>query len=529
MFADSSARACARNSPVFVVAIAIFAGSLFFATPASAVTPEQLLEVLRKKGVINDEEYEILSGKKNAGAAAVPASAPPVAAAKEEPKTPATAAPAKPKEEIAAKFKEGITWESADKSTWIGLRGRVEADYRHYLGDDALGADTWDVRRAYLAVEGKFYDDIDFRVRMNFADVAGPTATVCTAVGSNSAGAPVCAATAAVATTSTTSLDEAWFNLGWWKSAQLRLGQARMPFGLESSTSDIFTDFQERSLADPLTPGKERGAILHGAPFKGMTYGLAFSNGQGRNGNDTNQTIDGKDWIGRLTFNFAEMANLPSAVMHVGTSFTTGAIPVASALTGRTEARGIQFFSPAAFTGKDVDRTRYGLESLFAWGPVKLQAEYLRANFSGTSAGGASYDRDIDAYYTNLTWLVTGERYADSYRGERLGRVRPKANFAPGKSCCGAWELGLRYSKFDAGDFKSGNASGTGVIPSTGTSVADAWTLGVKWIVNPNTRFLLNYIRTDFGNTITVTPAAPGKATQTDKESAITVRGQFDF
>ena len=89
MFADSSARDCARTSPVFVVAIAIFAGSLFFATPASAVTPEQLLEVLRKKGVINDEEYAILSGKKNAGAAAVPASAPPVAAAKEEPKTPA--------------------------------------------------------------------------------------------------------------------------------------------------------------------------------------------------------------------------------------------------------------------------------------------------------------------------------------------------------------------------------------------------------------------------------------------------------
>lgn len=162
-------------------------------------------------------------------------------------------------------------------------------------------------------------------------------------------------------------------------------------------------------------------------------------------------------------------------------------------------------------------------------GPVKLQAEYLRANFSGTSAGGASYGRDIDAYYANLTWLVTGERYADSYRGERLRRVRPKANFAPGKSCCGAWELGLRYSKFDAGDFKSGNASGTSVIPSTGTSVADAWIFGVKWIVNPNTRFLLSYVRTNFDDTITVAPTAPGKATRTDKESAITVRGQFDF
>ncbi len=496
--------------------------------PALAVTAEEILEVLVKKGIISQEEAQVLL-KTPSKAAAETKPAEPAVVDNEQKAAAAPAAKDKPKDEIAAKFKDGITWESADKSTMIGLRGRVEADYRDYFGDDALGADTFDVRRAYLAVEGKFYDDIDFRIRMNFSDVAGPTATVCTAVGVNPSGAPICTATSAVTTTATTSLDEAWFNLGWWKSAQIRLGQAKMPFALESSTSDIFTDFQERSLADPLTPGKERGIILHGAPFKGMTYGLAYSNGQGRNGNDTNESVDGKDWIGRLTFNFAEIANLPSAIMHVGTSFTTGAIPVAAALTGRTEARGIQFFRPLAFTGDDVERTRYGLESILAWGPVKLQAEYLHANFSGTSATGDGFDRDIDAYYANLTWLITGERYADAYRGERLNRIRPKNNFAPGKTCCGAWELGLRYSKFDAGDFKSSNAAGTGVIPATGTAVADAWTVGVKWIVNPNTRFLLNYIRTDFGNTITVTPSAPGKATQTDKESAITVRGQFDF
>ena len=64
MFGNSTACASARTSSVFVVAIAILAGSFFFATPAQAVTPEQLLEVLRKKGVINDEEFEILSGKK---------------------------------------------------------------------------------------------------------------------------------------------------------------------------------------------------------------------------------------------------------------------------------------------------------------------------------------------------------------------------------------------------------------------------------------------------------------------------------
>ena len=530
MIAVSSAHAQARITATFATVLAFLVVSLFFAAPANAVTAEQLLEVLRKKGVITDEEYEILAGKKDGSKTQSPPSASPAAVVLEHPKPAAApAADATPKDEITAKFKDGITWESADKSTSIGLRGRVEADYRNYLGDDTLGADTWDIRRAYVAVEGRFYDDIDFRVRMNFADLAGPTASVCTAVGANSSGAPVCTSTAAVATANTTHLDEAWLNLGWWKPAQIRLGQFKMPFSLEQLASDIFTDFQERSLADSLTPGKERGIMLHGSPFKGASYGLAYSNGQGRNGNDTIETVDGKDWIGRVSINVAEMSGLKNAVMHLGAAYTIGTIPVAAAPTGRTEARGIQFFRPASFSGDKVDRSRYALESAFAWGPVKLQAEYLHANFSGASSAGVSYDRDINSYYANLTWLVSGERYADSYRGERFGRIRPKNNFVPGKTCCGAWELGLRYSNYDAADFSSGNPAGTGVIPATGTSVAKAWTLGAKWIVNPNTRFLLNYIRTDFGNTITVTPAAPGKPTQTDKESAITFRGQFDF
>jgi phosphate-selective porin OprO and OprP len=496
---------------------------------AFAVTAEEILEVLVKKGIISQEEAQVLL---NTPPKVAPESKPAASAGTADAEAKPAATPIakdKPKEEITAKFKDGITWESPDKSTMIGLRGRIESDYRQYFGNDALGADTFDVRRAYLAVEGKFYDDIDFRIRMNFADLNGPTAVACTAVGTNTSGAPLCTSTATVATTSTSHFDEGWLNLGWWKPAQIRVGQFKMPFSLEQMTSDIFTDFQERNMGDALVPGKERGIMLHGSPFKGVNYGLAYTNGQGRNTNDTNETVDGKDWIGRAGINVADLAGLDNSVIYLGAAYTTGTIPVAAAPSGRTEARGIQFFRPSAFTGDDVDRKRYALESAFAWGPVKLQAEFLHADFSGTSSAGVAYDRGIDAYYANLTWLITGERYADNFRSERFVRIRPKNNFAPGKTCCGAWELGLRYSKYDAGDFSSSNPIGTGVTPATGASVAKAWTLGAKWIVNPNTRFLLNYVRTDFGNTITVTPSAPGKAAQTDKESAITVRGQFDF
>lgn len=210
----SSVETATKRFASLLIIFAVGLTCVGYACPAKAVTAEQLLEVLRKKGLINDEEYEILSGKKTAETPDTSAAPTPAIAVEKEKLPSANAVPLKPRDEIAAKFKDGITWESADKSTMIGVRGRIETDYRQYLGDDALGADTFDVRRAYLAVEGKFYDDIDFRVRMNFADLNGPTSTVCTAVGTNTSGAPICTATTAVATTNTTHFDEGWFNLG---------------------------------------------------------------------------------------------------------------------------------------------------------------------------------------------------------------------------------------------------------------------------------------------------------------------------
>ena len=93
----------------------------------------------------------------------------------------------------------------------------------------------------------------------------------------------------------------------------------------------------------------------------------------------------------------------------------------------------------------------------------------------------------------------------------------------------GGLELGLRYSHFDGADFSSTNPVGTGVIPATGANKAKAWTVGLKWLVTPTTRFMLNYVKTDFGNAITVSPGAPGIPTVTSDEKALTLRGQFDF
>jgi phosphate-selective porin OprO and OprP len=70
-------------------------------------------------------------------------------------------------------FNDGIRWETADKKNSIGLNGRLQLDYRNFSGDDVLNANTFDVRRAYLTVAGKFWEYYTFDVTGDFASIGG--------------------------------------------------------------------------------------------------------------------------------------------------------------------------------------------------------------------------------------------------------------------------------------------------------------------------------------------------------------------
>ncbi len=59
-----------------------------------------------------------------------------------------------------------------------------------------------------------------------------------------------------------------------------------------------------------------------------------------------------------------------------------------------------------------------------------------------------------------MMWNVTGEPFAGMYKEGMFGRLKPSNNF--GDKGWGALQVGLRYSKFGASDFKATNAAGTG-------------------------------------------------------------------
>lgn len=480
--------------------VAAVAGTLLFnAMPVLADSTDDILNALIAKGVLTEEEGALLqkgrTGEKEAAAK-------------------------KKESAISTSFKDGIVFESGDKQHKFSINGRAQADYRSFSEDLTNNqTSTWDIRRAYLGAKGSFYDTYDFEVTYNGAGSTG------------------------------SDLLYAWANVRWWDQAQFKFGQFKQPFSMEELGSSRFTNFTERSLLTQLVPAVDRGAQVHGK-FKGATYALGYFNGvginRGTNANDNNILADGKSVTGRATINIAELMDNKDAVYHLGAAYSSTTDSDANnAIDIRTEGRGASTVKTNAFStigaansGYDLKRT--GLEGAVAYGPVKVQGEWLKAKFEADGNNNlltnlSPDDKDITAWYAAVNWMITGESYADTYKdGMFGGRMKPKNDFDPknGKSGWGAWEIGARYSKLDASDFKAAdlvNAYGvSAAIPKAGTAAqnkfneVDAWTIGLKWIPSPNLRFLANYVTTSMD-------CASGVVCTEDKEKAVNLRAQVDF
>lgn len=448
--------------------VAAVAGALMFGFGANAMadSTDDILNALMAKGVLTEEEGALLikgrTGEKEAAAK-------------------------KKETSVSGKSKNGISWETGDGKNSIAVAGRVQLDYRTFdTNVDANSINDFDVRRAYFGVSGKIAEYYDYKVVANFAEADKTT------------------------TGKSNQLDEAFFGINWWKEASFRFGQFKMPFSLEEQTSSRFIDFQERSLANKIIPGKEIGAMVHGTPTKGVFYAAALSTGEGRS-NIEATTNEGNEFIGRIGANFAEIMGNKDDVYHAAIGYTNGTNSVAPVIEVNSEARSSAVMPKITLTTAGRDRTRVGLEGAVAVGPVKLQAEYIRATYDHLTKG----DLDINSWYASASWLITGETHASTYKGGKFDRLSPTKDFDPKTFTGGAWEIGARYSDFNAKDFRD-----AAVIGSTVAAQQDSWTVGLKFIPTPNTRILLNYVDTSFDKAISTIQTG---------EKAVTMRAQMDF
>ena len=443
---------------------------------------------------------------------------------------------------------------SADGESSINLTGMVHFD-AHLIRsglpritdkDSASVADAFEFRRVRLGVNGTMYKDVDYEVIVN-------------ATG-----------------TDTNILDTGFLNFSAVKEAQVRVGRFRQPYSLEAMTKDNAIDFMERSYGDQLGPNKMLGVGLFGEPRKGLTYGLAIAQA-GFNEITNNDNIGGLG-TGRATVNFGELNNLDGQVIHLGASTNRGkyeSTPATSTdssktasgdtrstlLTYRTEDRGLSnayrvqlggdavgaAYGALANNAAQIEKTLNDLEFAVASGAFKFQAEasslILNASALNCVAAGcastttANLQVTSDTKYAEFVYNLTGERWADAYKGGSFGVVKPNAIYRFGEGGTGAWQIGVRVSEYKSS--LPGTTANAAAITDGGNNKSRAEnsesartiTYGVNWFLNPNTAVKINYAATKFDRPVYILSSTGNtQATATvTSENVFSVRAQINF
>jgi phosphate-selective porin OprO/OprP len=169
----------------------------------------------------------------------------------------------------------------------------------------------------------------------------------------------------------------------------------------------------------------------------------------------------------------------------------------------------------------DVDQVHtFGLEGLWVYGPLSVQAEAMAASVDRPAQESAL----LNGAYIQVGYFLTGEHRPYDRAAGAIDRVRPHEDFflvrtdygiERGK---GAWEIAARLSHIDLED---DDVSG---------GLMDNFTFGINWYANPFCKVVFNYIQS-WRQSPTSPPnpgAFPAVAVPSNAD-AFALRAQVDF
>lgn len=358
-------------------------------------------------------------------------------------------------------WKEGLRLDTADGDFKLKLGGRIHTDFAWFdqgrnnlwLAEDAQ--DGGEFRRVYLDFGGTAYENLEFNLQFGIDD---PMEFKDTYIAVNDL--PL--------------------------AGQLKIGHFKEPFSLEQITSDNYTTFMERSLADVFAPARNLGAQLHNAYFEQR---LTWAVGVFRNTDDIVSASDDEDEGWNFT---TRVTGLPwyqeegRKMLHVGAAYSHQDPDKNVRYRQRPEAHlAPQYVDTGSLRADTADL--WNAEAAFVYGPFSLQGEYMLADVdTGYYAYG---DADFDGWYIYASYFLTGENRTFKKSSAVFGKTQPNHNFniwSDEERDWGAWELALRYSSLDL----NGNKAIRG-------GEEENFTAGVNWYLNPNFRVMLNYILAD--------------------------------
>jgi phosphate-selective porin OprO/OprP len=341
---------------------------------------------------------------------------------------------------------DGLEVKSADGDFEVQLGGRLHVDGSFFREEDeGLGNNTA-IRRLRAEISGRIWRDWSFSSGIEFGEDGE------------------------------IELKSNYLSYEGFEWADLTIGKFKEPFSLEELSSSNDMTFMERAGVNVFTPGRTIGV---GADAHGDHWTAAAGVFGSEEDLDHEEEID-ESWAvtGRGTWApFVEEGR----VLHLGASASHRDFNSGATLDfGEDLEEGItdvDFLDTG--TLDEVDRlVRVGAELATVYGPFSFQAEYIRAM---VDRGAGLSDADFDGWYAYASWVITGE--SRPYRKSKgvMGSVQPRRRLDEGGP--GAWEVAVRFSRLDLTD---GDVDG---------GARETLTLGLNWYVNPNVRFMANYMR----------------------------------
>jgi phosphate-selective porin OprO/OprP len=238
--------------------------------------------------------------------------------------------------------------------------------------------------------------------------------------------------------------------------------------------------------------------------------------------------------------------------------------PATTTLSGTTyTTAGGLGYNQSANNATTINQKLRGLELAGARGPFKFQMETFDSKYDAkgtvqnlTTSATADHAMGVQvkADYMEFMYNITGESFAEAYKGGNFGGIKPKTNFMTDYggvvgNGTGAWQVGYRASKYSANLPVTPSATNCTATTGCATNVtsgaaaigsrvqnaesAKTNTYALNWILNSNARIMFNYAETKFGHNIVILDAQNSVTAltsgATDKERVISVRSQFNF
>jgi phosphate-selective porin OprO and OprP len=158
-----------------------------------------------------------------------------------------------------------------------------------------------------------------------------------------------------------------------------------------------------------------------------------------------------------------------------------------------------------------TDVLNYSVEAVASFGPFSIQGEYIGMRYDRDAAllaffnsggrhapGGTSIN--FSGYYAYVTWYLTGESRAASYKQYSKDPERPgtfgqiKILNPVSAGGWGAWELAARFTEINLNDGSILFAQPLGARPNIQGGRQTDFTLGLNWYPDVGIRFMANWV-----------------------------------